>query len=384
MKVLVTETQVRSALSVIRSLGKRGITVYAGDHDKISTGFFSKYTKKSIVYPDVRKDEDGFIEAILQFVKSEKIDVIFPIIEESIIALLKNRELFEKHTIIPFTDLDKLLQAMDKSQTFKLAESLDLPIPKTYYPQTVKDLEEINIYPVVLKPTISAGSRGLSVCNNRNELNEAFQQNVERYKKFIVQDYIPDINGEKVELCWYGFYDWDSKLKAHGCYKVLRTYPINCGPATYKVSIENEEVNRIATKILDHLQWQGLALIDFRVDPRDNIPKMLEINPRLWASCEHSIRAGFDLPGMWLDFALKKKIPVQEPIKVGVKSRNIIPGEMLWLLSSPSIKNIKEFFHFNGAHYDVIQRGDLKPVFGSFMASVLYLLDKEKRNAIIR
>ena len=41
--VLVTDAQMRSSLAVIRSLGKRGLNVTAGEETRFATGFFSKY-----------------------------------------------------------------------------------------------------------------------------------------------------------------------------------------------------------------------------------------------------------------------------------------------------------------------------------------------------
>ena len=50
--ILVTDGQMRQTLAVIRSLGKKGIKVMVGDSERISMGFFSKYTYKYIIYPD--------------------------------------------------------------------------------------------------------------------------------------------------------------------------------------------------------------------------------------------------------------------------------------------------------------------------------------------
>ena len=49
----VTDAQMRSSLAVIRSLGKSGINVTAGEETRFATGFFSKYCTNHAVYPSL-------------------------------------------------------------------------------------------------------------------------------------------------------------------------------------------------------------------------------------------------------------------------------------------------------------------------------------------
>lgn len=385
MKILVTDAQVRNSVAVVRALGKKGHEVYTCDADKIATGFFSKYVKKYFVHPDNIKFQDEYIQSVKDFVTRENIEVILPIRDESTFVISKNREKLGNQIKIPIPDFSKIQKASDKAFTFKIAEEIGIPIPKTYFPEKLEDLEKVETFPVVLKPTFSSGSRGISFCQNLIELKYEFASKIDKFNKFIVQDYIPISDKENSEFDWYCIYDWNSKMKAHGCFRRIRSYPLNSGPSTLKESVENEEINKYAAKILDHLKWQGLAQLDFRVDSRDNVPKLMEINPRAWASMEHSIRIGMDVPGLWLNLALGNPIANQAPIRTGVKSRWLLPGDILWFLSAPKTwKNFKSFFTFKGADYELLQKGDLKPVLGFFLASIFYLFNKNKREQIIR
>ncbi len=385
MKILVTDAQVRNSVAIVRSLGKRGHEIYTCDADRIATGFFSKYVKKFFVHPDNIKFQDEYIQSVIEFVAREKIEIILPIRDESTFVIAKNREKFDPQIRIPIPDFSKIQQASNKAFTFQIAEKIGIPIPKTYYPQSIEDLEQVSTFPVVLKPTFSSGSRGISFCQNLDELKFQYAAKINKFNRFIVQDYIPIADKENSEFDWYCIYGWDSKIKAHGCFRRIRSYPLNSGPSTLKESIEMPEINKYATQILDFLNWQGLAQLDFRLDARDNVPKLMEINPRAWASMEHSLRIGMDVPGLWLQLALGKPIENQPPIKTGVKSRWLIPGDILWFLSAPKTwDNIKKFFTFKGFDYELIQKGDWKPVFGFFLASIFYLFKKEKREQIIR
>ncbi len=385
MKILITDTQNRNAVALIRAFGKMGLTIYAGDCERISTGFFSRFVSGRTVYPDPIRNENRFLEHLLAFIQKEKIEIVFPIVEKTILAIAKNKYRFDRQTKLPIADYKTLLKAADKAYTFKIAHKIGIPIPKTYFPENVSDLGSINHFPVILKPRFSSGSRGLTFCKNKSELMNAFHANILKYNGVIVQEYIPTADQENCEFDWYGIYDWNSILKSHGCFRRLRTYPINSGPSTFKESVEHRQINEIAKKILDYLNWQGLVQLDFRIDSRDNIPKLMEINPRTWASIEHSIRIGMDVPRMWLNLALGNPIPKGPPIRTGIKSRWLLPGDILWFLSAKkNLNNIKAFFSFRGVDYELINKGDIKPIFGFLLAAFMYFIRKDKRHLIIR
>ena len=385
MKILITDSQVRSAVALIRYFGKRDHYIISADSDKISTGFYSKYTKKKFIYPNIIKSEENFITKFSDFVHTEKVDIIFPISNESVLAIAKHRSRFNNNIKIPIADYDTLIKGTDKALTIKEAEKIRVPIPHTYYLNDLSDLNKIKDFPVILKPTISCGSRGLTLCKNGDELVYNYKTLANHFSGLIAQEYIPVDENAGGEFCWYGVFDWDSECKGYGCYKTVRSYPIGNGPSTVQESVEIEHINEISISLLQHLKWQGLVQIDYRIDSRDNVPKLIEINGRTWAPLAHSFHAGLDVAEMWLNLAVGNFVAKQPPIKTGVKTRWLLPADILWFLSAPkTLHNIKDFFTFSDYNFDLIQKDDLKPIFGFFLASLSYLFNKEKRQLIFR
>jgi len=385
MKILITDSQVRSAVALIRYFGKRDYYIIAADSDKISTGFYSKYTKKKFIYPYIIRSEENFITKFSDFVNTEKIDIIFPISNESVLAIAKHKNKFISSVKIPIADYDTLIKGTDKAITFKEAEKIKVPIPDTYYLNDISDINKIQDFPVILKPTISCGSRGLTLCKNGDALVNNYKHLTTHFSGLIAQEYIPVDDNVGGEFCWYGVFDWESECKGYGCYKTVRSYPIGSGPSTVQESVEIERINEISIRLLKHLKWQGLAQVDYRIDLRDNIPKLIEINGRSWAPLAHSLHAGFDVAKMWLELALGGFVAKHPLIKTGVKTRWLLPADILWFLSAPkTINNINDFFTLSGYNFDLIQKDDLKPVFGFFLASLSYLFNKEKRQLIFR
>ena len=67
------------------------------------------------------------------------------------------------------------------------------------------------------------------------------------------------------------------------------------------VLCESAEVDPVAgehaTRLLDGIGWQGVAMVEFKRDLRDGVPKLMEINGRFWGSLQLAIDAGRELSG---------------------------------------------------------------------------------------
>ncbi|SHK91781.1 acetyl-CoA carboxylase biotin carboxylase subunit family protein [Fibrobacter sp. UWEL] len=122
---------------------------------------------------------------------------------------------------------------------------------------TVADVENDNVkYPVLVKPTDSRGSRGISICNNKDEV----------YKALEIAKAESHDNGALIERYMYG------KQDMAFAYMVIDGQP-------YLVKIGD----RIVGKVEDNLQCQHMATIlpsknteQFKRDIEPNIIKMIQ------------------------------------------------------------------------------------------------------------
>ena len=123
----------------------------------------------------------------------------------------------------------------------------------------------------------------------------------------LLQAYNPDpIIQELVTGDGIGFealYDQDHRLVAGFAHRRLREYPLAGGPSTYCESIHDPRAAGYARRLLDHLGWTGLAMVEFKMDSMGT-PVLMEINPRPWGSMQLPIRAGVEFP--WLAFQLAR------------------------------------------------------------------------------
>ena len=383
LKVFVTDAQMRSSVAVIRSLGRKGLEVTGGEGTRFTTGFCSKYCKHSVVYPSPKKSQDRFLEYMKELVSNNEYDVIFPMTDDTVVPIVEHKKEFSKYTIVPFPDYDVLINAIDKAKTLRIAIENDIPSPKTHFINDLSDLNDIKddlVYPIIIKPAKGFGARGVELCKSYDELKLKSREVYAVHGPFLVQEYIP--HGD--ELGVYALFNFDSEPRAVTVQRRIRSYPVSGGPSTLRESIKNPKLVEIAFELLKILKWQGVAMVEFRTDPRDGIAKLMEVNPRFWGSLQLSIFSGVDFPYLLYKLVTEGDVKPIFDYKESVKCRWMLPGDILWFLSAPNkVGNLRKFCKFR-TNYDIISLEDPGPTFGFMLATARYLFDKEMWSFIIR
>jgi len=382
---LITDAQMRSSLAVIRSLGKRGIDVTAAEETAFATGFFSKYCKNKFVYPSPKKREAAFTDCLIKQLQRKRYDVLIPVADACLSPIVNNESEISKYTKIALPQKAIFNKAYDKGNTIKIARDCNVPCPDTLFIDSVDDIYRVQdrlCYPVVLKPRIGSGRRGVAICNSLDEI-VSFYKTHTLYGPFLLQEYIP--NGG--ELGVYLLLNFKSELRALSVQKRLRTYPIAGGPSTFRETIKNEKSEKaieLAQKLLRAMGWFGVAMVEFRIDQRDGGLRLMEVNPRFWGSLQLSILAGVDFPHLLYSLIVNGDVPPSLDYSEGIKCRWILPGEILWFLASNNkSKNFKKLLDFTTPD-DVISRSDFGPTIGFFVGTLRYSMNREMWNFILR
>ena len=383
--VLVTDGHFRKTLAVVRSLGRKGIPVTVGERTFLNTSFFSKYCAKRLVYPSPRRFPDQFIEFLLKEIKESHYDCLFPMEEETLLLLAKYHSEISQYTYLLSPDLKQIEFVRDKRNLMEFAETHGIPTPKTFQIQGAEDLHSSSIpIPAVIKPRISSGSFGIVYVKKKEDLIPSYQSVHERYPFPIIQEWIPDGGGT------YGLsalFDETSSIKAAFIHKKLRMYPVQGGPSTLREGVEHPQIMALGLSLLKSLNWVGVGMIEFKVDPRDGIPKLMEVNPRFWGSLQLAIISGVDFPYLILRMARRESF---EPIlryQVGKRCRWLLLGDILHFLNNPNRLHLRpSFFHFldPDTSYDIISKDDPLPLLGSVATFFTFLYDPEMKRFLER
>lgn len=374
-QVLVTDGRSRASLSVVRSLGKRGLKVTCGEAFNCST-FYSKYSER-FFYPPPDKQPELFVKSILDLVENKKYEAIIPIRDDATLLLSKNKNLFRDFVKIPVADYETLCIGRDKSQTIKLALKNNVPCPKTYFPGNANDLlryQDEFEFPLVIKPHESSGSRGIKVVNSFEELLIGYKKVVSEFGPSMVQEFIPYNGAYGVSMLFN-----KGEPRAIFTHKRLRQYPESGGPSTLRESVHYPEIEEYSTRLLKKVNWHGVAMVEFRIDARNNEPKLMEINPRFWGSLELAVVSGVDFPYLLYQMAVNGDVEPVFEYKVGKKVRWFLGDTLLFLSSKNKLKKLPEFLDFRGIGDDLLSFDDPLPAIGMVIENIKSLTMKERR-----
>jgi predicted ATP-grasp superfamily ATP-dependent carboligase len=377
-RVLVTDGHWRKTLALVRSLGRKGVHVTVGERTFLNTSFFSKYCSRGLVYPSPRRYPDQFIEFIIKEVKKNKYECLFPMEEETLLLLAKHRSEISKYTHLLISNPQKIEFVRDKGKLLRFAESHGVPIPKTIYSLENPEPDMVQ-GPAVIKPRISSGSFGIAYVKRREDLVPFYQRIHRRYPFPLVQEWIPDGGGT------FGFsalFDEASNAKAAFVHKKLRMYPVEGGPSTLREGVEHPQVMELGLSLLRSLNWVGVAMAEFKVDPRDGIPKLMEVNPRFWGSLHLAIVSGVDFPYLILKMARGEGFAPVLHYSVGQRCRWLLFGDILHFLTNPRRFHLHpSFFRFfePNTSDDILSKEDPLPVLGAMATFFTFLYDPEMK-----
>lgn len=385
-KVLVLDGMWNKSLAAVRSLGRRGFYVTAGERTRLAAALFSRYCSRRWVYPSPFERSGAFLDLLEQELSKGKYDVLIPM-EWSTQALLTqagNRERIERLVRIPFADAGTACTVNDKAWLMHYARSRGIEVPKTCFIENEDDLGRIAgmiDYPVLVKPRESSGSRGILRAAGKDELLRAYAIVHARFPFPIIQECLPpggDAYGVGLLL------NFRSEVRASFVYRRLREYPVSGGPSTLRESVERGDVRETAESLMTSLKWQGVAHAEFRIDPRDGRPKLLEINPRFWGSLSLAVEAGVDFPYLLCRMAMEGDVAPVRDYAVGVRSRWLIPGDLLHFIGNPERFRLEPGFFDFSMKDDIISRHDPLPVLGRVLSIAPLLFDKEMRRLLRR
>ncbi|MFC1682625.1 ATP-grasp domain-containing protein [Candidatus Zixiibacteriota bacterium] len=321
MGALITFGRNRMAYTALKSLARGGIKTIVGDSFSPSMSFYSRFCHRHFVYPSPYLHPERFIETLAQKGKEHDCQVVIPMHEEGFV-IARHRDRLEPHLKVPLADYDQIMTLHSKERFYALAQDLDVPIPKTLVLDRNGDIGEIArsvTYPAVLKPRRAHGSFGLRYIHSAGELNEILalsdgQLNPGADQMPILQEYVTGIKHSVCTLFNRG------KLRALCTFKFLREYPIQGGTAVLRVSVKEERMEQIARRVLEHLQWHGIAEAEFTLT-EDRGPVLMEINPRFWGSLYQGVAAGVDFPYLLYRMAVDGDVKPVLEYPLGVKTR---------------------------------------------------------------
>ena len=380
MRILVTDGDNRAALAITRSLGQRHeITVCAQNRHSLAS--VSRWCHAAFAYPDPVKNQQAFLDTLRTEIQQRRIDVLLPVADITTILIAEQRATFEPCRI-PIADADTIKRAADKVEIMELARRLGVPTPTGVTVNSLSAaLEQTStlIFPLVIKPSrsrVRVDGRWLSTsvryANDVAELKQILSDLSPAAFPVLLQERITGPGIGLFLCCDHG------RPVAAFCHQRLREKPPSGGVSVLRESIPLDTRARdYAERLLRELQWHGIAMVEFKRDARDGIPKLMEINGRFWGSLQLAIDAGVDFPALLIAMLENQSLPAPSSYRTGVRSRWLwgdFDALLMLLLKSAERERlpraqqgrgraISEFLKWQGphCHLEVLRVGDIKP-----------------------
>lgn len=331
-RALVLDGHCDAAIATVQSLGRLGVRVDVASKERRSLACRSRYARRVVEQPDVVPSElarwlDGLAYS------EPTPTLVVPSTEASLIAMRRLPASHPLRLCAPLPPDASLDIALDKLACAGAALAAGMAVPRTRVVRPCSRDPEWD-YPTVLKPT-----RSKLVVQGKLVTAEAViaqdPQQRERYLRrwcptasVIEQECVPGAGFAVSVLCERGSVRW------HFAHHRLHELPLHGGPSTYRQAITAPPAILAAcTRLMRHLDWHGVAMVEFKGDMGNSTPRFLEVNPRLWGSLGLAVRAGVDFPRGLLDLAEGRPVGPQPTYAVGLRARNL-PRDALRLRSA--------------------------------------------------
>jgi protein-tyrosine-phosphatase/predicted ATP-grasp superfamily ATP-dependent carboligase len=325
--VLVLDGDKLHALDIVRSLGRRGLSVTVGATRADAISFRSRFAAACVTYPNPENREPEFLEWLQAIISAQPYDLVIPVTDLTAVPISKNLGTLRRLSTFATEPYEKLQLVSDKVKTLELAHRLGIPVPESVVVRRVEDVDLPDhhmAFPVVCKPLSSSvwtgdGCRSLTVSYafDPDELRRAVQK-MTTLCPIILQRYHRGI-GVGVEVLAR-----DGEVLQLFQHQRLHELPLTGGGSTYRMSVAVSPTLREYTRrLIDTLRWTGVAMIEFKIDARTGAVIFIEVNGRFWGSLPLSSRAGMSFAADLFDMLVRDTIPPSRPYRVGVRCRKL-------------------------------------------------------------
>lgn len=296
-------------LGIARSLGRAGAPVFVVD-DERSIARYSRYVGGHLRVPDLR-DEAVAVEQLLEAGRRFQLQgwVLYPTRDEHVSAFSRFRERLAGAFRVPTPHWSTIQWTSDKRNTYRRAEELDIPIPRTWFALREADLDRVDgAYPLVVKPAIKehffyASRVKAWRADDAGQLHELFNRADGIIRRFggspgevMIQDLVPGGGSQQFSYC--AFFKQGEAVGSMVARR-LRQHPVEFGRAsTYVETVEVPELETLSQRFLRSIDYYGLVEMEYKLDPRDGRYRLLDVNARTWGYHALGSAAGVDFAAM--------------------------------------------------------------------------------------
>ena len=315
-----------NALSIARSLGRRGVPVYALN-DPQAYVCASRYARR-IDLPgsgdtaNAWRDyltgpaSDGLRGAVLLAASDEGLELI-----------MQHRDELGKKFLLDESNPVAQRAMLNKLTTYQAATAAGVPTPRYWVASGREEIDRLReelVYPLIVKPQLSHlfeqrfGTKFI-VVDRFEALGDALDSARAARLDMLLMEKI--VGPDDRLASYYTYLTGRGTTLFHFTKRILRRFPVNMGSGCYHITHRDPTLRELALRLFQHVGLVGLANAEFKRDDRDGQWKLIECNARFTAANGLLMDCGLDLP--W--FVYSRLVGIEPPPMDHYKS-----GVRLW------------------------------------------------------
>jgi len=376
--------------SCIRSLSPRGIhTIHASNETYAMTGA-SRFCDERIQIPSPNTDLLAYRDSLIEIAARPDVQTIIPVRPHDAYLFATYYDMFNEHIslTVPSSDLYSIIT--DRIQLAEAAKKAGVTVPKTRLLTNVDDwTPELIVksrHNLLTKSSIGDYEPNQAkIVDTVKHLEPGEKPDIDQVIQEmehvpIVQEYIRSSD----EYVFGALYDHGDPLATFQ-HRQIRGDSYTGGGGVYREAVSIPELETAGRELLESIDYNGLACIEFMKDTDTGEFVLTEINPRMWQSLPCAIHATVDFPYYYWLLTQGAAHEIDHEYDVGVGSHKLY-GEIGYLISimqensplvdRPSIAaELRAVLQscYETPHFDMLRVDDPVP----FVSGLAYIL-KEK------
>ncbi len=331
MRILVTDGHYKHALGIVRSLAPEH-EVFVCAPRRMAMAAVSRHASRRFVAP-APTEEPAFVDWLDRTVERHRIEQVLPVGAASCAVLARHRDRWPG-TAVVLPRPDRMDRALDKRVMLALATEVGIATPRTVQPGSLDALEaaaEQVGFPLVLKAALE-GNAGVAYVDRPADLRTT----VESYlRRFSVSE-LPLLQQRIVGDAFGVFATYqDGRCRRIMAHRRIREFPPTGGESTCCEVWHDAELLAIGRRMLDALEWHGVAMVELKRHDADGRCYLMEVNPKFWGSLDLALAAGADFPGDLARIAQGEQLPEAAPPTAPLRFCWPLGNDLRYLVARP-------------------------------------------------
>jgi predicted ATP-grasp superfamily ATP-dependent carboligase len=333
MKILVTDGDYKHTLGIVRSLGSKGlrVSVLARKHGELATR--SKFCADVEFRPELTIANCASV--VSEILRGKRHDLVIPVGYATTLALARKKKEIASLSRMETAEFAQIELAADKKRVRERALELGLHAPETVYPGSFREAREwadALEYPLILKPVVESLAKAIRRVDSRAEMLAALEalESLNPQDVPMLQRFIAGYGCGLFALYQRGV------CKRIFMHRRIRENPPEGGGSCCAESFYDPALQEAGTRLLDSMNWHGVAMVEFRYDVAQKKYMLLEVNPKFWGSLDLALCAGVDFPHYLCQMAAGDSLTYSEEYRRPLRYHWPLSGEIQHLVKRPS------------------------------------------------